>query len=130
METIGSESERSSDMNDDESTATASSAHKSSDKDNIGENEITTETHEMTTEGIIEFKEEPVPIYECTNKNQMDISQFLEESEESEYRYDDDVVMSFTRFAIPFNATVQSVIKRQDDAISGDIPFNETVSTS
>lgn len=35
--------------------------------------------------------------------------------------------MTFTRFPMPSHATSQEMIKRENDLISGNVPFNETV---
>lgn len=64
-----------------------------------------------------------VPVYGLINENSEELSNIVGAQS---YTYED-VVMTFTRFAMPSNATSQNLIKREGDIVSGDKPFNETV---
>lgn len=74
----------------------------------------------------LEFSDDSeVPVYGLINQNAAELSEIVGAQT---YTYGDgDIVMTFTRFAMPSHATPQELIKRENDRISGNIPFNETV---
>lgn len=79
----------------------------------------------VKTECLAEY----VPVYGFYNSNIEEISSVLEVSSEQTHTYTyDDIEMSFVHFPNPFTATDKELIKRQNDVISGNLPFNENVS--
>lgn len=46
--------------------------------------------------------------------------------------YDDDItfIVSSRGFAMPYHSTTEGLIKRQNDPVSGNVAFSETVSLS
>lgn len=73
-------------------------------------------------------KTECIPVYGFYNSNIEEISSVLEVSSEQTHTCTyDDIEMSFEKFPIPFKATERELIKRQNDVISGNLPFNENV---
>lgn len=63
-----------------------------------------------------------------TDENLGDMTEVLEGNETVIYDESHDITMTFTQFPKPFYATVDfELIKREDDAVSNDIPYFETV---
>lgn len=65
-------------------------------------------------------------MYLVPNENAENLSCLI--GEQQKYIYED-VEMEFTRFAMPWKVTQSELIKRENDIFSGDIPYNETVSS-
>lgn len=78
-----------------------------------------------------QVKVENVPLYEIHTRNSDEIDALLDEPDEVRYcDSDDDLTMIIPKNGIPkpLAATSDNVIKREDDLISGSIPFNTNVS--
>lgn len=78
---------------------------------------------------------ECVPVYGFYDSNVEEISSALnvssvQNTEQNHVYTYDEVEMSFLKFPIPFKATDKDLVKRQNDIISGNLPFNENVKTN
>lgn len=76
----------------------------------------------VDTQADIEFKVEMVPLHVTSTENSNEIISLLEESDETV------LFENTTNFPQPMAATENSIIKRENDIVSGNIGFNETVS--
>ncbi|XP_055309118.1 uncharacterized protein LOC129573007 [Sitodiplosis mosellana] len=76
--------------------------------------------------GSIDRKSNVVPLFNVHDANNDEIDQLLEEPEE--IVYEDDVVIMVGRHGLPkpMAATEDDMIKRENDQMTGNIPFNET----
>lgn len=67
-----------------------------------------------------------VPIHQYELENADEIISVLEESHEE--IYDDDVLMTYIKFPMPVPSTTKGLMKREGDVVSGNLPFNNSVS--
>lgn len=76
-----------------------------------------------------EMPSEMLSIQEISNTNLNKILPLLNEPETCviDEEADEECVMSYTQFAMPWKATEDGLIKREIDAISGNMPFFNTV---
>lgn len=81
---------------------------------------------------VMVVKSEAVPMIEPCSSNSNELNGLFDEDNEEEDIYDDDITFIVNKtvgFAKPFNSTTQNLIKRENDIISGNMAFDETVST-
>lgn len=76
-----------------------------------------------------ERKPEYVPLYEVSAPNNSEIDEILLD-EPQVIKYGDDVEILITETGVPqpFGATLENMVKRENDAISGNVPYNIKVS--
>lgn len=63
-----------------------------------------------------------VPVYNHSQSNFNELNSLLEIVEKDVH---DDIEFTYSRFPRPYSATTEGLIKRENDSVSGDIPFNE-----
>lgn len=69
-----------------------------------------------------------IPIQDLSLENAMEIQSVLDEHHIDEEEDDDDVVMTVTAtFPLPFQIPISNLTKREDDAISKNMSFDESV---
>lgn len=76
------------------------------------------------------IKTECVPLYEMHARNSLEMDELLDEPEVVYLDDDLEMVVSETGLPKPFSTTGEYVVKRENDAISGEFPFNIEVSIS
>lgn len=77
------------------------------------------------------IKTEELPLHLPVHANNVELNEILDEEDMVTEEIDDDltiIVDSKIGFAKPLNSNVDGLIKRQNDVVSGNIPFVETVS--
>lgn len=77
------------------------------------------------------IKTEAIPLHEPVQANNVELNELLDEEDMVTEELDDDltiIIDSKIGFAKPLNSNVDGLIKRQNDIVSGDVPFIETVS--
>lgn len=77
---------------------------------------------------VEQIKKEPLPLFEMTRENAAEVIELLEE--DIEVKFDDDVTMTYKRFPMPFKGVRDDLIKQENDAVSGNLPFSFRVSIS
>lgn len=95
----------------------------------LAENSNTEKTDE--TVQLNPLKIEAVPIHEPIQANNEELNELLDEEDMVTEKYDDEVTITIDSkigFAMPLNSNSDGLIKRENDVISGNIAFNETVS--
>lgn len=86
--------------------------------------EIQTETR-CKTKAETETSLAPVYVISQSNANEIDLLLRTQQT----YTYDG-VEMSYSQFPKPLLSTSEGIVKRENDVISGDMPFNDSVSVS
>lgn len=83
------------------------------------------------TQMVDPIKTEPIPLHEPIQANNVELNEILDEEDMITEQLDDDITViidSKIGFGKPLNSNADGLIKRQNDIISGDIPFIQTVS--
>lgn len=93
-------------------------------------NETGTQNSTVTTQPLPIVKKEAVLIVEPSAAHINALEGLIEEPEYTVYKDDsmEIIVDNKKGFALPFNVTSDELIKRENDEVSGQMPFNETVS--
>lgn len=81
-------------------------------------------------ETMIEPKLEPVPLYVACSSNANDLRNLLEDDQIID-KYDDDITFTYERktgYVMPLLTDSNGLVKRLNDVVSGNLPFNLTVS--
>lgn len=76
----------------------------------------------------VDVKNEFVPLFDLHTANNDAIDELLDEPEEFVYGDDLTMLVGPSGLPMPWASTEQRMIKRENDPMSGDIPFNEEVS--
>lgn len=106
--------------------------------DNLDEPFIDQITNENETETEVdplgnvqaEIKIECVPLYENHALNSSEMDELLDEREVINLSDDDLMMVPESGLPVPFGMTMAEIVKRENDAISGDVAFNIEVSIS
>lgn len=125
VENLASSSSNANGMNKDENgmtnrnVATTGTNDPQNNAENVG-------LDSLTADGNLVVKREYAPLFNVHAANNAEIDDLLNESSEDE----DALIMIVGPDGIPppLEATEKKMIKRQNDKMSGNIPFNETVS--
>lgn len=81
-----------------------------------------------SSSGACVVKNEFVPLFDLHTANNEAIDELLDEPEEFDYGDDLTMMVGPSGLPMPWASTEQKMIKRENDPMSGDIPFNEEVS--
>lgn len=112
-----------------EPTETATSYNKevvptASTSSDMGKSSQTQSCNSVKSESV-------VLLFEPCSANNVALNNLLDEEDEVIDEYDEDVTIILSRktgFAKPFNTNNDGLVKRENDTVSGNLPFNETVS--
>lgn len=82
----------------------------------------------LNLEHELEIKPELVPLYEIHARNISEMNELLDEPQ-TIYLSDDDgeMVVPETGLPKPFGTTKENIVKRENDPITGNVPFNVEV---
>lgn len=75
-------------------------------------------------------KSEPVPLYEACSSNDIELQDILDDTEVID-KYDEEVTFIINRktgYAKPLKTDSNGLVKRENDIVTGDVPYNDTVS--
>lgn len=78
------------------------------------------------------IKPEPALLIEPCTSNSNELNGLFDKDYEEEDVWDEDITFIVNKkvgYAQPFNSNDQQLIKRENDVVSGNMPFNETVNT-
>lgn len=75
------------------------------------------------------IKCEPVLLMEPCSSNRKQLNDLLETAVIEEVDDDMTIIVGNKSFGAPFQTTAENLIKRENDPISGSVPYNNTVSS-
>lgn len=111
--------------------ATESKSELAADHNSNVQNDSSTENYAGATDGAASVKTEPILLMEQPESNRSELESLLDEEEQVVDEYDEDIVIIFDRkvgYGKPFKCNTEGLIKYENDAVSGSIPFAATVS--